>query len=305
MAARSAGAEENGAHRFARQRFRAIKRHFRGQPQEEGLSDSGLREGRDYVLDLRWAEGNYERFPAFARELVERKADVILATTISAVRAAQRATSAIPIVMTWITNAVGTGLVASLARPGGNTTGISNLNEDLTPKLWTTFARSCRGARDRYPRQSRPVDQRVGRDHAWPYGGFRSDGQPVRSQGGGELDAAFDGIAKSNSDALLIVPDTSLSICASQSRRWPSSIASRRCRPSRSITDAGGLLGYGAAAARPLSSLRLFRESDSGRRQSGRYAGRATHTSSTLINARTAECSVSKSQPRCSPAPTR
>ena len=53
---------------------------------KEGLSDGGLREGRDYVLDLRWAEGNYERFPAFARELVERKADVILATTISAVR---------------------------------------------------------------------------------------------------------------------------------------------------------------------------------------------------------------------------
>jgi len=57
---------------------------------KEGLSDGGLREGRDYVLDLRWAEGNYERFPALARELVERKADVILATTISAVRAAQR-----------------------------------------------------------------------------------------------------------------------------------------------------------------------------------------------------------------------
>ena len=67
---------------------------------KEGLSDSGLREGRDYVLDLRWAEGNYERFPALARELVERKADVILGTTISAVRAAQRATATIPIVMT-------------------------------------------------------------------------------------------------------------------------------------------------------------------------------------------------------------
>ena len=75
----------------------------------EGLSDSGLREGRDYVLDLRWAEGDYERFLALARELVERKADIILATTISAVRAAQRATPAIPIVVTSITNAVGAG----------------------------------------------------------------------------------------------------------------------------------------------------------------------------------------------------
>jgi putative ABC transport system substrate-binding protein len=54
---------------------------------KEGLSDNSLREGRDDGLDLRWAEGNYERFPAFARELVERNADVILVTTIAAVRA--------------------------------------------------------------------------------------------------------------------------------------------------------------------------------------------------------------------------
>jgi putative ABC transport system substrate-binding protein len=117
---------------------------------KEGLSYGGLREGRDYVLDLRWAEGKYERFPALARELVERKADVILATTISDAQAAQRATLAIPIVMMSITNAVGVGLVASLARPGGNTTGISKLNEDLTPKLLDHFREIIPGgARDR------------------------------------------------------------------------------------------------------------------------------------------------------------
>ena len=87
------------------------------------------------MLDVRWAEGVYERFPALARDVVQRDPRVILVTTIAAVRAAQRATTTIPIVMTTINNPVGAGLIASLARPGGNTTGIANLTEDVTPKV--------------------------------------------------------------------------------------------------------------------------------------------------------------------------
>src|SRR6185503_500530 len=102
---------------------------------KEGLESSGLIERRDYVLDVRWAHGVYERFPALARDVVERGARVIMVTTIAAVRAAQRATTTIPIVMTTINNPVGAGLIASLARPGGNTTGIANLTEDVTPKV--------------------------------------------------------------------------------------------------------------------------------------------------------------------------
>lgn len=101
----------------------------------DGLRAHGLVEDRDYVLDLHWADGAYERFPGFAREAVQRDCRVILATTIAAVRAAQRATRTIPIVMTTINDPVGAGLIASLARPGGNTTGIANLTEDVTPKV--------------------------------------------------------------------------------------------------------------------------------------------------------------------------
>ena len=167
---------------------------------KDGLSDGGLREGRDYVLDLRWAEGNYERFPALARELVERKADVILATTISAVRAAQRATAAIPIVMTSITNAVGaTGLVASLARPGGNTTGISNLNEDLTPKLLDHFREIMPRARviASLGNPANPSTRglvEVTRGHTAAFGATVNPLEGAKAAG--ELDAAFDGIAK-------------------------------------------------------------------------------------------------------------
>lgn len=102
---------------------------------KQGLRENGLVEGKDYVLEPRWANGEYERFPAFARELVEQNARVIVVTTIAAARAAQHATSVIPIVMASINNPVGSGLVASLARPGGNTTGMATLNQDITPKL--------------------------------------------------------------------------------------------------------------------------------------------------------------------------
>jgi ABC-type uncharacterized transport system substrate-binding protein len=102
---------------------------------KQGLADNGLIEGKAYVLDVRWAEGKYGRFPALVADAVKQNPSLIIATTIAAVHAAQRASSTIPIVMTTINDPVGAGLVASLARPGGNTTGIANLSEDVTPKV--------------------------------------------------------------------------------------------------------------------------------------------------------------------------
>ena len=100
-----------------------------------GLRENGLVEAKDYVLEPRWAEGRYERFPTLAHELIDKGARVIIVTTIAGAHAAQPATSVIPIVMASMNDPVGNGLVASLARPGGNTTGLATLNEDVTPKL--------------------------------------------------------------------------------------------------------------------------------------------------------------------------
>ena len=102
---------------------------------KDGMRDNGMAEGREYVLDLRFAQGDYSRFQTFAAELAQRKPAVIVVTTISAARAAQRASSTIPIVMTGLIDPVGQGLIASLARPGGNTTGLANLAQDVMPKL--------------------------------------------------------------------------------------------------------------------------------------------------------------------------
>jgi putative ABC transport system substrate-binding protein len=100
----------------------------------EGLLREGLREGRDYVLEYRSAGGDFSRLSALAAELVKLPARVIVARNTPGVRAAQLATASIPIVMADVGEPVGLGFVKSLARPGGNITGVSNATLELIQK---------------------------------------------------------------------------------------------------------------------------------------------------------------------------
>ena len=106
---------------------------------KQGLRENGLVEGRDYLLDDRYADGHYERFPEMTREMLARQPAVLVVATITSVRAAQQLTKTVPIIFATLNDPVKAGLVASLARPGGNTTGISNLAEDPTGKLLETL----------------------------------------------------------------------------------------------------------------------------------------------------------------------
>src|SRR5262245_59806589 len=100
----------------------------------EGLSETGYVEGKNVAIEPRGAEGHYDRLPALAAEFVGRKVDVIIAGSSVAAVAAKNATSTIPIVFFSGGDPVTYGLITSLARPGGNLTGFSNLTAELNPK---------------------------------------------------------------------------------------------------------------------------------------------------------------------------
>src|SRR5215475_10406370 len=92
----------------------------------QGLRELGYVEGKNIVIEYRYAEGVADRFPNLAAELVKLKVDIIVVSGTPATQAAKNATKTIPIVMSSVTDPVGTGLIASLAHPGGNVTGLSN-----------------------------------------------------------------------------------------------------------------------------------------------------------------------------------
>jgi putative ABC transport system substrate-binding protein len=100
----------------------------------DGLGETGYVEGRNVAIEYRWAEGQYDRLPAFVEELIQRKVAVIAATSTPAALAARAAATTIPIVFTTSSDPVQIGLVDSLSRPSGNITGVTQLNVEISPK---------------------------------------------------------------------------------------------------------------------------------------------------------------------------
>lgn len=213
----------------------------------QGMRDNGMVEDRDYVLDLRFADGDYSRFPAFAAEVAQRKPAVIVVTTISAARAAQRASTTIPIVMTGFIDPVGQGLIASLARPGGNTTGLANLAQDVMPKLVeilrATFPKIKVIAVLFNPANS--ANRELAKAMPAQVSSIGMTVRPVEFKGVGELDATFAALAPQQPEALVVMSDAAL-----YDLREPiSALALSHRLPIITyvpeFTDAGALLSYG------------------------------------------------------------
>jgi len=110
----------------------------------KGLSDLGYVDGKNIVIDFRYAEGKTDRLPGLIAELIQLKVDILVSGTIQAIRAAKQATQTIPIVMAITGDPVADGLVNSLARPGGNITGLIRLTQDLSGKRLELLKESVR-----------------------------------------------------------------------------------------------------------------------------------------------------------------
>ena len=212
----------------------------------EGLRDLGYVEGKDVVFEYLWAEGKPERLAEMAAQLVRHKVDVIVASSQAPALAAKRATQTIPIVMVNVTDPVEVGLVASLARPGGNVTGLS---QQLTPEI---RAKQLQLLKEALPKVSRvavlwSAATTVGRGEYEAAGralGLRI--QFVEVHGADDLGRAFAALGGERIDALLVPGDTLLFT----ERQRVTALAREHQMPGiyslREFTEAGGLMSYSA-----------------------------------------------------------
>ena len=214
---------------------------------KQGLRDNGLTDGKDYLLETRFAAGNYAQFPEMARELAQAGVRVILVATIASVRAAQKLIPPLPVVMIAINDPVGSGLVASLSRPGGVTTGMATLNQDITPKMLEIqreLVPNCKAMAALFnpANPSNPVYVDKLRAIAGERG-ITVEGIELKSPAA--LDDAFVSIAARRVDALIIVADSGT---LDQMDRIAASALAQRLPSFASIPEYAqfaGLAGYG------------------------------------------------------------
>jgi putative ABC transport system substrate-binding protein len=216
----------------------------------QGLRDLGYVEGRNVVIEYRDAGGKDERLPALAAELVALKVDVIVAAagTLAAL-AAKQATRSLPIVFIAVGNPVTSGLVTSLARPGGNLTGLSAVSQDLVGK-WLELLKQAVPGVSRVAFLWQPgalgdADKDVlkGAEVAARTLGVRL--QLVEAQGPADLERAFSDMTRARAGALTVL---STPMFSSERRRVVDLAAKHRLPtvfPFRSYVDAGGLMSYG------------------------------------------------------------
>jgi ABC-type uncharacterized transport system substrate-binding protein len=214
----------------------------------DGLRKLGYVEGKNLQLEIRWGEGKLERLPALAAELVRLNVDVIVAMTSPSVLAAKQATRTIPIVMPLSSDPVADGLVASLARPGGNITGLSMMAPELGAKRLQLL-------KEVFPNLLRPIAVIWNPDYAGMVARFRQTelaapaaGMGVRSvevRNSGELERALETMGRDRPDALVLLADP---LTLSQRLRIVEFAAEARLPAiyeHSQFVEAGGLMSYG------------------------------------------------------------
>ena len=218
----------------------------------QGMSELGYVEGKNVVVEWRFADGAYERLPYLAADLVRLNVDVIVAPSSSAIRAAQQATKTTPIVFISTGDPVGSGFVASLAQPGGNITGLSNTNLDVSAKLLellvTMVPRLSRVAVLGNPGSSThsAILKNV-QAAALTRAGVRVLSVEARTRE--EIERSFGRMTQERADSVIVAADAFLN----QQAQYIAPLALKRRLPSisqpRVYVEAGGLMSYGQNTA--------------------------------------------------------
>jgi ABC-type uncharacterized transport system substrate-binding protein len=215
----------------------------------DGLRERGYREGQNLVFERRFSEGHAERFPELAAELVRLRVNCIIVTTTPAALAAKHATQTIPIVMTAAIDPVGAGLVVSLARPGGNITGLSAVGPELSEKrlellkevvpgitrvavLWNAANPANAAVWHETQAAARALSLRL---HSQEVGGPQ------------DLEGAFALTAQARPDALLVVGDALLAMHRPQIVEFATQQHLPSVLTGREWVVAGGLMSYGSS----------------------------------------------------------
>jgi ABC-type uncharacterized transport system substrate-binding protein len=213
----------------------------------DGMREQGYVEGKDFVIDARFADGRHEALPEFVAQLARRKVDVIVATGGTTAQATQEVAPTIPVVLTVAADPVGDGYAASLARPGGNHTGLTSGNVD-------TVLKSFEMVRAAVPRLSRlavlfnsPVKSHPGQVKAIEAEARKSGIQvlAVDAHSAEDIERGFRNMARQRAEALIILGDTFL---IQQARQISELCVKHRVAslyPTPDYPEAGGLMSYG------------------------------------------------------------
>ncbi|MBI2154617.1 MAG: ABC transporter substrate-binding protein [Candidatus Rokubacteria bacterium] len=212
----------------------------------QGLGELGWVEGQNITIEYRWAEGNLERLPDLAAELVRLKVDIIVALAAPVVQAAKNATRTIPIVM-FAGDAVGAGFVASLARPGGNITGLSIFAPELSGKRLELL-------KEAIPRLSRvavlwnpanPVSPHVVKATEVVARSLGVELQILEARGPEDFATAFSTMARGRAEALFLIEDPMLIAHLARILELAAKNRLPAMYPFSTLVEAGGLMSYG------------------------------------------------------------
>jgi putative ABC transport system substrate-binding protein len=225
----------------------------------QGLGETGYVEGQNLAFEYRWGEGRYDRLPALAADLVVRKVDLIAADGIPAALAAKTATLTIPIVFN-VGDPVDLGLVASLARPGGNLTGVSTMAPELSPKRLELLS-------ELVPQVGviallvNPTNSNTERIIGEMQEAARAKGVQLHILNAGtesEIDAAFATLVQLHAGALVVGGDPFFG----NWREQLVTLAARHGVPAiyqwREFTEAGGLISYGASFTAAFRQVGIY-----------------------------------------------